>query len=92
MCLSRFDTSLLPGRNSFGTGTKYANLLLINQINGPLLVDFLGALDAGGQGTAQLNTGGPLPPSTVGVKIFFAFTLLEPFDFVSDALEIEIVD
>ena len=51
-----------------------------------------GAASGMGQAAAQLNTLGPLHPSSVGMMMHFAFTLYAPFDFVSEAVEIEIVE
>jgi hypothetical protein len=63
--------------------------VLLN-LNTALFTDFLGVLDIQGQAAAQLNAP-PMPPSTVGVILYFAFCLNNPFDFVSKAVEVEIV-
>ncbi|MFH1999349.1 MAG: hypothetical protein ABIK28_06695 [Planctomycetota bacterium] len=68
----------------------FTNLTLA-YANTPLFDRFLGTLDALGQSTAQLNTGGPLPPEAVGLSMYFAFCLNNPFNFVSTPVIVEIV-
>ncbi len=60
--------------------------------NSSILVDFRGSLDGSGQASAQFNTLGPLPPGIfpVGTQIHFAYTLLSPFDYVSNAVAVEV--
>jgi Tol biopolymer transport system component len=59
-------------------------------LNTSLFQDFLGSLGITGYGKAHLNAG-PLAPVHVGVKLHLGFCLNNPFDFASNALEIEIV-
>lgn len=59
--------------------------------NTPAAVNFLGILDGAGAGTAQLNTFGPIPSSSVGSTLDFAYTLYKPFDFVSNTAAVEVV-
>lgn len=61
--------------------------LTINEANSPLLMNSLGVLDADGRATAQFNLG-PLAASFVGLEINFAYTLLAPFGFYSEPVEI----
>jgi hypothetical protein len=58
-------------------------------INTPIFMDFLGALDASGTATAQVNA----PPilGFAGVTMHYAYALNNPFDFVSNPVAIEIV-
>ncbi len=61
-------------------------------LNTPVFLNFMGTLDASGQATAELNTGGPLPPGSVGIILSFAYCLNNPFDFVSNPINVEILD
>jgi len=65
--------------------------LVFKLANTPPLANFYGTLYISGNGTGQLNTFGPLPPTSVGIKMYFAYLLYYPFDFVSNPVEIEIV-
>jgi endonuclease I len=53
---------------------------------------FYQTLDASGKGTTVLSTG-PLPAGLmpVGSVIDFAFTTVDPYDFVSNVIEVEII-
>lgn len=64
--------------------------MLLNFVNTPLLVDFHGQLDAEGKANAQLNIG-PLPPGTVGMSAYFAFTCNNPFDLASHSVEVVVI-
>jgi hypothetical protein len=83
--------TLLPG----GMATipinrdAFTNFILAN-LNGQLFADFRGVLDGSGQAGASLNAP-PLPPAYVGRKMDFAFALMNPFDFASNAVRVEIV-
>ena len=65
-------------------------LLTIVSANSPNLSAFLGPLDGTGTATATLDTQGPLDPSLVGTTVTFAYTLLFPFDFVSNAVAVDV--
>ena len=65
---------------------------LVTLINTPVFMDFIGVLDADGRSTAQANTFGPLPTGSAGIVMHYAYALNQPWDFVSEALAIEIVD
>lgn len=60
--------------------------------NSSILVDFRGTLDGSGHSTAQFNTLGPLPPGVfpVGTELHFAYTLLSPYDYASNAVMVEV--
>ena len=66
-----------------------SNLVLMN-MNRPCFLNFLGFLDGSGNGTAELNSNGPIDPVFVGTVMHFAFGLYNPFDFVSNPVAIEI--
>ena len=61
--------------------------LTITAANSPLLVNSFGVLDANGEATAQFNMV-PLAPSFLGLEFQFAYTLLAPFGFHSEPVEI----
>jgi hypothetical protein len=58
-------------------------------INTPFFTNFQGKLDEQGKGSTQLNL--PPVPGTVGVIMYFAYALNNPWDFVSNPVGIEIV-
>jgi hypothetical protein len=64
--------------------------LMIVLANGPIAVGFSGTLDNEGLGSATLDTG-PLPGSTVGSIVSFAYLLYYPFDYVSNPVNIDII-
>jgi len=59
-------------------------------LNTPAFTGFLGTLDGSGRAAAQINAP-PLPPATIGVILYFAYCLNNPFDFASNPVEIEII-
>lgn len=59
--------------------------------NGPYMLDFHGQLDASGTTTSLLDTQGKLPRIMEGVTLFFSGLLYSPFDFVSNAVEIKVL-
>ena len=63
---------------------------LLRSINSPNLVHFMGTLNSTGSALATLKSG-PIPPPHVGLEIYFAFCLNNPFDFASNPAVIEIV-
>lgn len=64
------------------------NLLMINT---PAFYGFLGTLESHGTSKAKFNTSGPLPSVMVGLKISFAYALNAPWDYASNAVNIEIL-
>ncbi len=81
----------LPGGLTLPLNWDVFTGIVFQKVNTPFFSTFQGQLDALGQGAAQLNTLGPLPPGFVGVKLYFAYLLYQPFDSVSNPLAIEIV-
>ena len=65
--------------------------LVASMLNTAIFDRFLGQLDAAGQETARFDTFGPLPGGLVGLSMHFAYALAKPFDFVSPAVKIDIV-
>jgi hypothetical protein len=70
----------------------FTNYILANLTN-PVFGGFYGWLDGAGNGTAVFNTFGPLPAGLflVGSTIDFAYTLMAPFDKVSNAVTITVI-
>jgi hypothetical protein len=64
---------------------------ILGLLNTALFDNFLGTLDSFGAAEAQLDSP-PLPTGYVGVKIHFAYCLNDPYDFVSNPLDVEIVN
>jgi hypothetical protein len=65
--------------------------LALSLVNTGLFSNFMGQLDGDGNATAQLNTP-PLPAIAVGLNMYYAFCCNNLFDYVSNPVEIEIVD
>jgi len=72
------------------TWDLFTDMVLTN-INTPFFSNFMGKLDTAGTGAAALNTLGPVNPVAVGLRIYFAYALNRPWDFVSNSVSIEIV-
>ena len=64
--------------------------MVLSMLNGPVFVDFMGALDGSGNGTALLNLPA-LGTGYAGLKMYYAYCLSGPFDFASNPVEIELV-
>jgi len=65
--------------------------IVFSLLNTSAFSSFLGELGASGKSTAQINAP-PLPMAAVGVKMYFAFGLNNPFDFASNAQEVMILE
>jgi hypothetical protein len=64
---------------------------LWKNMNTPIFDDFWVDLDPLGCGAAHLNVP-PLPPGTAGLKMYYAYCLGKPWEFVSNPVEITIVE
>ncbi|MFH2002371.1 MAG: hypothetical protein ABIK28_22050 [Planctomycetota bacterium] len=69
----------------------FTDYILFPLINTSLFANFLGVLDSTGAATAQVSTGA-LPPGYVGTVLTFAYCTYDPFSFVSNAVDVEIVN
>ncbi len=65
--------------------------IVISMLNTSIFSNFMGKLDSMGSARATLDTIVPLPPSSVGLTMNFAYALNNPWDFVSNPVAIEIV-
>jgi len=79
----------LPSGKVFPLNWDFVTTLIFGMANTPAFIDFQGTLDSKGSATAQFNTLGPLSPNAIGVPMRFAFLLYGPYDYVSNAAEIE---
>lgn len=82
----------LPGGLTLPLNWDPFTVLIFQMANTPFFADFQGALDASGAGAAQFNSYGPLPRELEGLTFYFAYTLYNPFDFVSNSVEINILE
>lgn len=84
---------LLPGGlTTLPLNRDFFSDYIFNNMNNTNFIDFAGTLDASGLGTATLDTLGPVTPILpVGTTMHFAFTLRSPFNFVSNAVAVEII-
>ncbi|MHC4941505.1 MAG: FG-GAP repeat domain-containing protein [Planctomycetota bacterium] len=84
---------LLPG----GLATLPVNFdvftyyVLFPLLNTALFSDFMGQLDPQGRAVAQMNAPA-LPSGYTGLILYFAYCCNNPFDFASNAVEVEIVE
>ena len=56
------------------------------------LTGFMGTLDGSGQAYAELGLYSVSLVKYIGTKLYFAYTLYDPFDLVSNPVEVEIVE
>ena len=64
--------------------------VVLPAMNTPTFAGFLGALGPTGSAQAQLNVP-PLPPGLVGLQMEYAYLLVGPTDFASNAVPVVIV-
>jgi hypothetical protein len=63
---------------------------ILAQSGSTMFSGFDGTLDVAGQATAILNAPAPLPSSLAGMHFDFAYTLVNPFDFQSHTVWLEV--
>lgn len=89
--LFRLGTQTLEdGPARFILGDDVLTNVVLAYVNTPIFVDFLGSLDADGKASAQLNAG-QVNLGSVGVFMNYAYCLAGPYDYASNAVEIEIM-
>ena len=81
----------LPGGNVLPVNFDAVTTIIINNMNSAMLQNFRANLDGEGEGTATVNSFGPINPLYIGETLTFAFTLTVSYDFVSNPVAIEIV-
>jgi len=85
--------ALLPGGwVSFPLNFDYLTAYVYSKLNSPTFLNFQGVLDSTGSSMAQIDTAGicPIPSGCSGIKMYFAYALYYPCDFVSKPVMIEI--
>lgn len=80
----------LPGGLTLPVNWDVFSDIVMGLVNTPVFSNFMGKTNFTGNASAQLNAPA-LPPGTAGLKLYFAFCMNNPFNFVSNALEIEVV-
>lgn len=80
----------LKGGTTLPLNWDFFTSLVINLLNTPVFANFQGQLDATGSAQATFDTFGPVSGAT-GLIIHFAYTLANPFDFVSRPVPVQIV-
>ncbi len=65
--------------------------LIIDYMNSLFFMNFLGILDTAGNGAAIFNTLGPMPSGMAGITFSFAYAMSKPWDFVSNPINVEVV-
>ena len=79
----------LPGGVVLPINWDVFTTLVISLANTPLFTNFMGTLDAQGKATAAFHM--PAVTGAVGAKMYFAYPLNNPWDFVSNFVTVEIV-
>ncbi|MFH2001938.1 MAG: right-handed parallel beta-helix repeat-containing protein [Planctomycetota bacterium] len=69
---------------------NFTYLVLFPLLNTIVYQNFMGILSPAGLGEATMNTG-VLPPGYVGLRMFYAYCLAYPWEFVSNPVEIDII-
>jgi hypothetical protein len=64
--------------------------LVLLFLNTPVFCNFMGELSSYGSQNAQMKIPS-LPTSSIGVKIYFAYCINNPFNFISNPVEIEVI-
>jgi len=66
-------------------------VLVLANLNSPAFQGFMSTLGSNGTAMAVFNTLGPMP-GTAGLTLSFAYCLNDPWDFVSNPVQVAIVD
>ncbi len=64
--------------------------LVYSNLSDPILQDFWGTLDGQGRATVDLDLPSPLLAPFAGETMTFAFVLLSPLDFASNAIDVDV--
>lgn len=82
--------TVLPGGEVLPLNWDLFTNVVIGLVNSPFFANFYGTLDGTGSASAQFDTFGPLDPSVVGLTFSFAYTLMSPFDMVSNPVDVPV--
>jgi len=66
-----------------------ATEFVVANLNSPMFFNFYGTLSDKGVGRATFDTLGPLPPVVAGLSLHFAGAFLGPWNYVSNAVEVQ---
>jgi hypothetical protein len=80
----------LPGGMTLPINWDLFSGIVMGMVNTPPFTNFMGKTNFLGNAGAQLNAPA-LPPGTAGLILYFAFCMNNPFDFVSNPIQIEVV-
>lgn len=69
----------------------FTNYFVFPFLNSALFANFMGTLDSDGKASAQLNAPA-MPASALGITMTYAYCCNKPYDFVSNPVDIEIID
>jgi hypothetical protein len=78
----------LPGGVVIPVNWDFFTDFVLTLMNTAVFQNFMGNLDGNGEASATLNTFGPLDPILIGETAHFAYTMGNPFDFVSNAIPV----
>jgi hypothetical protein len=86
-------TPLPGGMATLPLNLDYFTDVVVSMINTAVFANFMDTLDKAGMAKAQLNTVdlANVSQGCIGVKLYFAYALNNPWDFASNAVSIEIV-
>jgi plastocyanin len=84
--------TLLPGGGVLPLNQDFVFDFIRRSFGSPMLTDFTGTLDANGQAFAMLEVFSSLPAALPpGTTLHFAFTTVNPYDFQSNPVSVDIV-
>jgi len=82
----------LPGGLNLDFGWDPVTDVIYQLLNTPFFANFQGTLDGDGQATATISDiGSYIPKESAGIKLYFQFCTFDPFGFVSNRVEIELI-
>jgi len=65
--------------------------IVYHNLNSPIFQDFYGTLNGAGRAIGTLHVKGPLNPGLAGTTVNFAYLLLNPVCFASNAVDVKLV-
>jgi leucyl aminopeptidase len=80
----------LPGGLVLPINWDFFSDFVIILVNSPFLQAFMGTLDGSGAASAILDTQGPVP-GAAGITMNYAFAMNNPWNFVSNPIQVEFV-
>jgi hypothetical protein len=86
-----YPGTTLPGGAHLPLNWDTFTNLVLDALGTSIFPNFYGNLDASGEAEAFMNVLGPVDPALVGLKMYFAYALNNPWDFASNPVAIEIL-